>query len=68
MDKDKELDAKEIKRLLLRVYKRYSSGGITETKAAKEKDILMALLRVIETSEIEQRVERLETITGMEIR
>lgn len=32
---DKEIEAKDIKRLLLRVYRRYQSGAITEAQAYK---------------------------------
>jgi hypothetical protein len=33
---EKEIEAKDIKRLLLRVYRRYNSGAITEAQAYKE--------------------------------
>lgn len=43
---NREIEAKDIKRLMLRVYKRYSSGAITESKAYKEMNLLNSLLKV----------------------
>lgn len=43
---NREIEAKDIKRLMLRVYKRYSSGAITEAKAYKEMYLLNSLLKV----------------------
>ena len=37
---NREIEAKDVKRLLLRVYKRYSSRAMTESKAYKETYIL----------------------------
>jgi len=56
-----EIQAKDIKRLLLRVYKRYSSGAITESKAYKETYILNSVLKAIETTDLENRLQMLET-------
>ena len=35
---ERDIQAKDIKRLLLAVYRKYSSGIITESKAQKETD------------------------------
>lgn len=56
------MEAKDIKRLLLRVYNRYQSGGITEAQASRETHILNSLLKAIEVTDLEERVEKLETI------
>ena len=48
---DKEIEAKDIKRLLLRVYRRYQSGAITEAQAGKETLILNSVLKAIETTD-----------------
>jgi len=40
-----DIKAKDIKRLLLRVYKRYSSGAITEAQAYKETYLLNSVLK-----------------------
>lgn len=44
---EKQIEAKDIKRLLLRVYRRYNSGAITETQAYKEASLLNSILKVI---------------------
>jgi len=58
----KEIEAKDVKRLLLRTYRRYQSGAITELQATKETYLLNSVLRAIETTELE---ERLQTIEGL---
>lgn len=65
---EREIQAKDIKRLLLRVYRRYQSGAITETKAHKEAYLLNSVLKAIEVTDIEARIEALEQITAMEIK
>ena len=57
-----DIQAKEIKKLLYSVYKRYRSGGITEAQATKETTILNSILKAIEVVDLEQRVEKLENI------
>jgi hypothetical protein len=58
---DKEIEAKDIKILLLRVYRRYNSGVITEAKAYKETYLLNSVLKAIEVTDLEERLQRLET-------
>ena len=57
---NREIEAKDIKRLMLRVYKRYSSGAITESKAYKETYLLNSVLRAIETTDLEERLQTIE--------
>ena len=57
-----DIEAKDIKRLLLRVYKKYQSGEITESKAQKETYILNSVLKAIEITDIEARLERIEQL------
>jgi len=59
---NKEIEAKDIKRLLLRVYKRYSSGVITEAKAYKEAYLLNSVLKAIEAADFEERLKNIERI------
>jgi hypothetical protein len=59
---EKQIEAKDIKRLLLRVYKRYSSGAITESKAYKETYLLNSVLKAIEVTDLEDRLQLLETM------
>jgi hypothetical protein len=58
----KEIQAKDVKRLLLKVYRKYKSGAITDAQATKEAFLLNSILKAIETTDIEERVEKLETI------
>jgi hypothetical protein len=57
---DKEIKAKDIKRLLLRVYRRYNSGAITETQAYKETYLLNSVLKAIEVTDLEKRLQNIE--------
>jgi hypothetical protein len=56
----KEIEAKDIKRLLLRVYRRYNSGAITEAQAYKETYLLNSVLKVIEITDLEERLQNIE--------
>ena len=58
---DKEIEAKDVKRLLLRVYKRYQSGALTEAQAYKETYLLNSVLKAIEVTDLEDRLKTLET-------
>ena len=57
---NKEIQAKDIKRLLLRVYKRYQSGEVTERQAHKETYILNSILKAIEVTDLEDRLKTIE--------
>lgn len=57
---DRQIGAKDIKRLLLRVYSRYQSGAITETQAYKETYLLNSVLKAIETTDLEERLQNIE--------
>ncbi len=56
-----DIKAKDIKRLLLRVYRRYNTGAITEAQAYKETYLLNSVLKAIEVTDLEERLQRLET-------
>ena len=60
MNTDKEIEAKDIKRLLLRVYRRYNTGAITEAQAYKETYLLNSVLQAIETTDLEERLQNIE--------
>lgn len=51
---------KDIKALMLRSYKLYKSGAITEAQAYRENTMLANILKAIESSEIEERLAALE--------
>lgn len=57
---DKEIEAKDIKRLLLRVYRKYQSGAITEAQAYKETYLLNSVLKAIEVTDLEERLQNIE--------
>jgi hypothetical protein len=59
---EKQIEAKDIKRLLLRVYKRYNSGVITAAQAEKETYLLNSVLKAIEVTDLEERLQKLETM------
>ena len=56
----KEIEAKDIKRLLLRIYRRYNSGAITEAQAYKETYLLNSVLKAIEVTDLEERLQNIE--------
>ena len=57
---NKEIEAKDIKRLLLRVYRRYNSGFITDAQAYKETYLLNSVLKAIEVTDLEERLQNIE--------
>lgn len=59
---DKGIEAKDIKMLLLRVYRRYHSGAITEAQAYKETYLLNSVLKAIEVTNVEERLNSIENI------
>lgn len=58
----KEIQAKDVKRLLIKVYSKYQRGAITESQANKEAYLLNSILKAIETTDLEERVVKLEEI------
>ena len=57
---ERDIQAKDIKRLLLRVYRRYNSGAITEAQAYKETYLLNSVLKAIEITDLETRLQNIE--------
>jgi hypothetical protein len=57
---EKQIEAKDIKRLLLRVYRRYNSGAITEAQAYKETYLLNSVLKAIEVTDLGERLQNIE--------
>ena len=57
---NREIEAKDVKKLLLRVYKKYQSGAITEAQAQKETYLLNSVLKAIEVTDLEQRLQAIE--------
>ena len=59
---NRDIEAKDVKRLLLRVYRRYQAGDITEAQAHKESYLLNTILKAIELTDMETRLQSLETV------
>jgi len=57
---NRNIEAKDVKRLLLRVYRRYQSGIITEAQAYKESYLINSLLKAIELTDMEERLKIIE--------
>jgi len=55
-----EIEAKDIKRLLLRVYRKYQRGAITESQAYRETYLLNSVLKAIEVTDLEDRLQLIE--------
>jgi len=55
-----EIEAKDIKRLLLRVYRRYQSGALTDSQAQRETYLLNSVLKAIEVTDLEERLVNIE--------
>jgi hypothetical protein len=56
----REIKARDIKRLLLRVYRRYQSGAISEAQATKETSLLNSILKAIAVTDFEKRIDAVE--------
>jgi len=52
--------AQDITRLLVLLYKRYKAGAISEAQAKSEAALLQSVLKAIETTELEARIEAIE--------
>jgi len=55
-----DIKARNIKKLLLRVYKRYSTGIITDAQAYRETYLLNSVLKAIELTDLEERLQNIE--------
>lgn len=58
---NRDIKAKDVKRLLLRVYRRYQGGTISEAQATKETSLLNSILKAIEVTDFEKRIDKVET-------
>lgn len=56
----KEINSADVKRLLLRVYNKYSKGDLTDVKAYREAYILNSVLKAIEITDLEERISNIE--------
>jgi hypothetical protein len=60
MVKPKEITAKDAKRLLVRLYTRYRKGDVTESAAYREAFLLNSIVKAIEVTDLEDRLESIE--------
>uniref|UniRef100_UPI0040474A64 hypothetical protein n=1 Tax=Algoriphagus sp. TaxID=1872435 RepID=UPI0040474A64 len=56
----RDIKAKDVKRLLLRVYRRYQTGAISEAQATKETSLLNSILKAIAVTDFEKRIDAVE--------
>ena len=57
---EKQIKARDIKKLLLGVHRRYQAGNITDGQAYKETYVLNSLMKAIETTDLEERLDNIE--------
>jgi len=57
-----EINSAEVKRLLLRVYNKYSKGDLTDIRAYREAYILNSVLKAIEVTDLETRLYNIEKL------
>lgn len=55
-----DITAKDVKRLLLRVYRDLKAGDLSETQAYRESFILNNILKAIELTDLEERLRKIE--------
>ena len=54
------IEAKDIKRLLLKIYQRLQRGDITDQQAYREAYLLNSVLKAIEVTDMEHRLQEIE--------
>ena len=57
-----DITAKDVKRLILMVYRSLKKGEISESRAYRETFILNSVLKAIEVSDIEERLINIERV------
>lgn len=57
-----DLQARDVKGLLLGLYLDYQAGLLTEEQASKQAGILAVLLRAVETSDLEKKLDTLAAL------
>ena len=62
LDKPKYLKASDMKDLLFRTYLRYQKGEISDSTAYKEAYLLNSILKAIQITDFETKLENIETI------
>lgn len=57
---EQDITASDIKRLMIKSYRRFTKGEISENRAFKENALLGNILKSIEASETEKRLQAIE--------
>jgi hypothetical protein len=60
LDRGDDITAKDVKRLLLRVYRDLKAGDLSDTQAYREASILNNVLKAIELTDMEERLNKIE--------
>ena len=60
LDRGDDITAKDVKRLLLRVYRDLNAGDLSDTQAYREASILNNVLKAIELTDMEERLNKIE--------
>ncbi len=56
------INAKDVKRLMIRTFRKYQNGQITIGDAYKESSLLGNILKAIEVSDTEERLSKIENL------
>lgn len=62
IDRNNDITAKDVKRLLLKVYRGLKTGEITEVQANRECTVLNSILKAIEITDLEERLSSIERV------
>jgi hypothetical protein len=62
LDRGGDINAKDVKRLLLRVYRDLKAGDLSDTQAYREASILNNVLKAIELTDMEERLSKIERL------
>lgn len=62
LDRIDDITAKDVKRLLLRVYRNLKAGDLSDAQAYRESSILNTVLKAIELTDMEERLSKIERL------
>lgn len=62
LDRIDDITAKDVKRLLLRVYRDLKTGDLSDAQAYRESSILNNVLKAIELTDMEERLSKIERL------
>lgn len=62
LDRIDDITAKDVKRLLLRVYRDLKTGDLSNAQAYRESSILNNVLKAIELTDMEERLSKIERL------